>query len=46
MVELLFMVQLVRNPLQAIARRWWCMSLSRLARPAPLRRMHQIVTPA
>jgi hypothetical protein len=32
MVELLFMAQLVRNPLQAIARRWWCMSLYRASR--------------
>jgi hypothetical protein len=29
MVEILFMAQLVRNPLQAIARRWWCKSLYR-----------------
>jgi hypothetical protein len=27
MVEILFMAQLIRNPLQAIARRWWCRSL-------------------
>jgi hypothetical protein len=32
MVELLFMAQLVRNPLQAIARRWWCRSLYRASR--------------
>jgi hypothetical protein len=32
MVELLFMAQLVRNPLQAIARRWWCVSLFRATR--------------
>jgi len=32
MVELLFMAQLVRNPLQAIARRWWCRSLLRASR--------------
>jgi hypothetical protein len=32
MVELLFMAQLVRNPLQAIARRWWCKSLFRATR--------------
>jgi len=32
MVELLFMAQLVRNPLQAIARRWWCISLYRASR--------------
>jgi hypothetical protein len=32
MVEILFMVQLVRNPIQAIARRWWCKSLYRASR--------------
>jgi hypothetical protein len=32
MVEILFMAQLVRNPLQAIARRWWCRSLFRATR--------------
>jgi hypothetical protein len=32
MVELLFMAQLLRNPLQAIARRWWCISLYRASR--------------
>jgi len=32
MVELLFMAQLVRSPLQAIARRWWCISLYRASR--------------
>jgi hypothetical protein len=32
MVELLLMAQLVRNPLQAIARRWWCISLFRATR--------------
>jgi hypothetical protein len=32
MVELLFIAQLVRNPLQAIARRWWCISLYRASR--------------
>jgi len=32
MVELLLMAQLVRNPLQAIARRWWCVSLYRASR--------------
>jgi hypothetical protein len=32
MVELLFMAQLVRNPLQAMARRWWCKSLFRATR--------------
>jgi hypothetical protein len=34
MVEILFMAQLVRNPLQAIARRWWCRSLFRATRGA------------
>lgn len=29
MIEILFMAQAVRNPLQAIARRWWCRSLYR-----------------
>jgi hypothetical protein len=32
MLEILFMVQLARNPLQAIARRWWCISLYRASR--------------
>jgi hypothetical protein len=32
MVEILFMAQLLRNPLQAIARRWWCRSLTRASR--------------
>jgi hypothetical protein len=32
MVEILFMAQLVRNPLQAMARRWWCKSLYRATR--------------
>jgi len=32
MVEILFMAQLMRNPLQAIARRWWCRSLFRATR--------------
>jgi hypothetical protein len=32
MVEILFMVQLVRNPMRAIARRWWCKSLYRASR--------------
>jgi hypothetical protein len=32
MVEILFMAQLIRNPLQAIARRWWCRSLYRASR--------------
>jgi hypothetical protein len=32
MVEILFMAQLVRNPLQALARRWYCRSLFRATR--------------
>jgi hypothetical protein len=32
MVEFLFMAQLVRNPLQAMARRWYCRSLCRATR--------------
>jgi hypothetical protein len=32
MVEVLFMAQLVRKPLQAMARRWWCKSLYRASR--------------
>jgi hypothetical protein len=32
MVEILFMAQLVRNPLQAMARRWYCRSLFRATR--------------
>jgi hypothetical protein len=32
MVDILFMVQLVRKPVQAIARRWWCKSLCRASR--------------
>jgi hypothetical protein len=32
MIELLFIYQLTRNPLQAIARRWWCHSLYRASR--------------
>jgi hypothetical protein len=32
MVELLFMAQIVRNPLQAIMRRWYCKSLFRATR--------------
>jgi hypothetical protein len=34
MVEILLMAQLVRNPVQAIARRWWCRSLFRATRGA------------
>jgi len=32
MVELLFMAQVVRRPLQAIVRRWYCRSLFRATR--------------
>jgi hypothetical protein len=32
MIEILFIYQLTRNPLRAIARRWWCMSLYRASR--------------
>jgi hypothetical protein len=32
MVEILLMAQLVRNPLQAIARRWHCRGLFRATR--------------
>jgi hypothetical protein len=32
MIEILFKAQAMRNPLQAIARRWWCRSLFRASR--------------
>jgi hypothetical protein len=32
MLEMLFIYQLARDPLQAIARRWWCRSLFRASR--------------
>jgi hypothetical protein len=32
MVEILFMAQLVRNPIEAIMRRWYCRSLFRATR--------------
>jgi hypothetical protein len=32
MIEMLFIYQLARNPLQAAARRWWCRSLFRASR--------------
>jgi hypothetical protein len=32
MIEILFIYQLARNPLQAIARRWYCRSLFRASR--------------
>jgi hypothetical protein len=32
MIEILFIYQLARNPVQAVARRWWCRSLFRATR--------------
>jgi hypothetical protein len=32
MIEMFFIYQLARNPLQAVARRWWCRSLFRASR--------------
>jgi hypothetical protein len=32
MIEIFFIAQMVRNPLQAMARRWWCKSLARATR--------------
>jgi hypothetical protein len=32
MIEILLMAQLARNPLQAIARRWYCRGLFRATR--------------
>ncbi|MBR0696880.1 hypothetical protein [Bradyrhizobium lablabi] len=32
MVELLLMAQMIRNPVQAFARRWWCKSMFRATR--------------
>ncbi|MGH6681158.1 MAG: hypothetical protein ACREDL_20020 [Bradyrhizobium sp.] len=32
MVEILFMAQLMRSPLQALARRWYCRGLFRATR--------------
>jgi hypothetical protein len=32
MIEFLFIYQLARNPVQAVARRWWCRSLFRASR--------------
>jgi hypothetical protein len=34
MVELLFIVQAFRNPIEAITRRWYCRSLFRATRGA------------
>jgi hypothetical protein len=32
MIEILFIYQLARKPVQAVARRWWCRSLVRASR--------------
>jgi hypothetical protein len=32
MIEIFFVYQLVRNPLQVTARHWWCVSLFRATR--------------
>jgi len=32
MIEFLFIYQLARNPVQAVAPRWWCRSLFRASR--------------
>jgi hypothetical protein len=32
MIEILFIYQLARKPMQAVARRWWCRSLFRATR--------------
>jgi hypothetical protein len=32
MLEFLFIYQLARHPMQAVARRWWCRSLFRATR--------------
>jgi len=32
MLEILFMAQLMRNPMQAVARRWYCRGLFRATR--------------
>jgi hypothetical protein len=32
MIEILFIYQMARNPVQAVARRWWCRSLFRATR--------------
>jgi hypothetical protein len=34
MIELLFVAQALRNPIQAIVRRWYCFSLFRATRGA------------
>jgi hypothetical protein len=35
MLEILFLVQLARRPLQALARGWYCKSLYRVTRGRP-----------
>jgi hypothetical protein len=42
MIEMLFIYQLASNPLQAMARRWWCRSLFRGSPALP--RMHEVLT--
>jgi hypothetical protein len=32
MLDILFIYQLARHPMQAVARRWWCRSLFRATR--------------
>jgi hypothetical protein len=32
MIEMFFIYQLARNPMQAMTRRWWCRSLFRATR--------------
>jgi hypothetical protein len=32
MIEILFIYQLTRKPVQAVARRWWCRGLFRASR--------------
>ena len=44
MIELLFVAQAFRNPIQAIARRWYCRSLFRASRGAALQGVHGFVT--
>jgi hypothetical protein len=31
-IEMLFIYQMARNPIRAVARRWWCRSLFRVSR--------------
>lgn len=47
MIEILFIYQLARNPLQVIARRWWCRGLFRaFARQTAMPGKHQFVIAA